>query len=65
MATIRVNHQAPLSMAFPRQEYWSKLSFSTPGDLSDPGMESLSLEAPALEGASLPLAPDGKPWIFV
>jgi len=52
-------------MAFPRQEYWSKLSFSTPGDLSDPGMESLSLEAPALEGASLPLAPDGKPWIFV
>ena len=31
--------QAPLSMGFPRQEYWSRLPFSTPGDLPDPGIE--------------------------
>ena len=29
-------HQAPLSMRFSRQEYWSRLSFPTPGDLPDP-----------------------------
>ena len=28
-----VAHQAPLSMAFPRQEYWSELPFPSPGDL--------------------------------
>ena len=39
--------QAPLSMGFPRQEYWSGLSFPSPGDLPDPGMESVS---PALAG---------------
>ena len=32
-------HQAPLSMEFSRQEYWSALPFSTPGDLLDPGIE--------------------------
>ena len=31
-----VAHQVPLSMGFPRQEHWSELSFSSPGDLSDP-----------------------------
>jgi len=31
--------QAPLSMAFPRQEYWSGLPFPSPRDLLDPGME--------------------------
>ena len=39
--------QAPLSIGFPRQEYWSELSFPSPGDLPDPGIESLS---PALAG---------------
>ena len=34
-----VAFQAPLSMGFPRQEYWSGLSFSPPGDLTDPGIE--------------------------
>ena len=34
-----VAHQAPLSMGFSRQEYWSGLPFSTLGDLSDPGIE--------------------------
>ena len=31
--------QAPLSMAFPRQEYWTGLPFPSPGDLPDPGIE--------------------------
>ena len=34
-----VAHQAPLSMRFPRQEYWSRLPFLSPGDLPDPGIE--------------------------
>ena len=37
-----VAHQAPLSMGFLRQEYWSGLSFPSPGDLPDPGIESRS-----------------------
>ena len=39
--------QAPLSMGFPRQEYWSGLPFPSPGDLPDPGIEPTS---PALAG---------------
>ena len=35
--------QAPLSMGFPRQEYWSELPFPSPGDLPDPEIEPLSL----------------------
>ena len=35
--------QAPLSMGFSRQEYWSELPFPTPGDLPDPGNEPISL----------------------
>ena len=38
-----VAHQAPLSMGFPRQEYWSGLLLPTLGDLLDPGIESTSL----------------------
>ena len=34
--------QAPLSIGFPRQEYWSGLPFSTPGDLPDPGIKPVS-----------------------
>ena len=45
-----VAHQAPLSMGFPRQEYWSGLPFSPPGDLPDPGTEPMSLKSPALAG---------------
>ena len=33
-----VAHQAPLSMGFSRQEYWSGLPFPSPGDLPDPGI---------------------------
>ena len=42
--------QAPLSMEFPRQEYWSGLSFPSPGDLPDLGIEPTSLVSPALAG---------------
>jgi len=42
-----VAHQAPLSMEFPRQEYWSKLPFSSPGYLPEPGIEPMF---PALAG---------------
>ena len=39
-------HQAPLSMRFPRQEYWSGLPFPSPGDLPDPGIELVSPASP-------------------
>ena len=35
-----VAHQAPLSMEFPREEYWSALPFPPSGDLPDPGMNA-------------------------
>ena len=37
-----VSHQAPLSMEFSKQEYWSQLLFPTPGDVSDQGIEPVS-----------------------
>ena len=42
--------QAPLSMGFPRQQYWSGLPLPPPRDLPDPGIEPVSLESPALTG---------------
>ena len=42
--------QAPLSMGFPRQEYWSGLPFPSPGDLAHPGTESAFLVTPAWAG---------------
>ena len=45
-----VSCQAPLSMGFYRQEYWSGLAFPSPGDLTNPGIELISLMSPALEG---------------
>ena len=38
-----VAHQAPLSMEFPRQEYWSRLPFPSHGDLPNPGIKPVSL----------------------
>ena len=46
--TWTVARQAPLSVGFSRQEYWSGLPFSPPGDLLDPGIEHVSLMSPAL-----------------
>ena len=45
-----VAHQAPLSMGFPRQQYWSGLPFPSSGDLPDPGIEPTSPASPALAG---------------
>ena len=45
-----VARQAPLSMGFSRQEYWSGLSWPHPGDLPDPVIEPASLMSPALAG---------------
>ena len=45
-----VARQPPLSMGFPRQEYWSGLPFLPPGDLPDPGIEPESLTSSALAG---------------
>ena len=45
-----VAHQAPVSMGFPRQEYWSGLTYPLPGDLSNPGIKPTSPESLALAG---------------
>ena len=50
--------QVSLSMGFSRQEYWSGLPFSSPGDLPNPEIEPGS---PALQADSLPSEPPGKP----
>ena len=50
VALWAVAHQAPLPMGFSRQGYWIGLSFPSPGDLPDPGMEPTSLVFPALAG---------------
>ena len=47
---MTVAHQAPLSMEFSRQEYWSGLPFPTPGVFPDPGIEHTSLVSPVLVG---------------
>ena len=59
-----VAHQTLLSMGFSRQEYWSGLPCSPPGDLPDPGIEPVSLGSPTLEVDSLPLAPPGNTFQF-
>ena len=53
-----VAYQAPPSMEFSRQEYWSELPFPSLGDLPDPGIEPGS---PALQADALPSEPPGKP----
>ena len=55
-------HQAPLSMGFSRQEYWSGLPFPSPGNLPDPGIEPRS---PTLEADALPSEPPGKSKIGI
>ena len=53
--------QAPLSMEFSRQGYWSGLTFPPPGDLLDPGIERLSLVSRALAGGFFTTVQPGKP----
>ena len=52
-----VARQAPLSMGFPSQEYWSGFSFLSPRDLTSPGNESVS---PALAGGFFTTEPPEK-----
>ena len=54
---LTVARQAPLSMEFSRQEYWSRLPFPSAGDLPNPEVEPGS---PALRADSLPSEPPGK-----
>jgi len=61
-----VARQAPLSMGFSRQEYWSGLPHPPPGDLPNPGKMPMSLRSPALTGGFfffffLPQVPPGQP----
>ena len=56
-----VTHQAPPSMGFSRQEFWSGLLFPSPGDLPDPGIEPRS---PALQADALTSEPLGK-YVYV
>ena len=53
-----VDRQAPLSVGFPRQAYWSGLLFPSSGDLPNPGVE---LESPVLPGRFFTNEPPGKP----
>ena len=53
-----VAYQAPSSMGFSRQEYWSGLLFPSPGDLPDPGIKPRS---PAFQADALTSKPPGKP----
>ena len=55
-----VARQAPLSMGFPRQEYWRGLSFPPPGDLSSLGIQLMSPACPALAGRLSTTKPPGK-----
>ena len=57
-----VAHQAPLSMGFFRQEYWSGFPFPSPGDLPDPGVESTS---PVSAGGFFTTVPPGKSSIYI
>ena len=57
-----VAHQTPLSMGFPRQEYWSGLPLPPPGDLPDPEIEQAS---PALAGSLFTTVIPGKTNILV
>ena len=57
-----VAYQAPLSMEFSRQEYWSGLPFPSPGDLPDLGIEPTS---PTLQADALPSKPLRKPQMKV
>ena len=58
VTALTIACQVPLSMGFPRQEYWSELSFPSPGDLSNPEVEPTS---PELVGRLFTTEPPGKP----
>ena len=64
VAPCTVACQAPLSMGFPRQKYWSGLPCPLLGHFPDPGTEPLSLQLLHWQAYSLPTEPPGKPKFF-
>ena len=60
-----VAHQAPLSMGFSRQEYWSGLPCPPPGELPNPGIELLSLMSPALAGGFLTTSTTWEAYVYI
>ena len=58
-----VAHQAPLSMGFCRQRYWSALPFPSPADLPDPGFEPESPMSAVLAGGFFTTEPPGNPYV--
>ena len=58
-----IAHQALLSMEFSRQEYLGGLSFPSPEDLPDPGIELESPASPALASGLFTTVPPGKPQV--
>ena len=58
MTPRTVPRQAPLSIGFPRQEYWNELPFPSPGNLPNPGIKYMSA---ALTGGFFTTEPPGKP----
>ena len=56
-----VAYQAPPSMGFSRQDYWSGLPFPSPGDIPNPGIKP---ESPSLQTGALPSEPPGKPLLM-
>ena len=57
--------QAPLSVGFPREEYYSGLPFRFPGDLPNPGIKTISSLSPAWQADSLLLSQLGSPEILM
>ena len=57
--------QAPLSMEFSRQEYWSGLPFPTPGDIPNPGIEPEFPASPELAGGFFTTVPPGKTFLWI
>ena len=60
-----VAHQAPLSMGFSRQEYWNRLSFPSPGDLTNPGIKPESLRSPALASGFFTTSANWEAWYLL
>ena len=61
MTPWTIARQAPLTMEFSRQEFWRELTFPTPGDSLNLGIEPTPLASPDWQADSLPLAPPWKP----
>ena len=60
-----IARQAPLSLGFSWQEYWSGLPFPSPGDLTNPGTEPDCPASPEFQMDSLPLSPMGSPEFYI